>query len=447
MQNSAMEEGIIRHYIKVADMASQGIESSYVLQKWPFEILREITEDKFVLFWWIVNSKGEIILADDTQLWHKSIKLDEREGIIVEDSFYYKTGEAIKLIIHPLSMGGKKWKFYMGISLDPIIEARNGMILAGVGILSLMSLAAFFISSSFSKHVTRPIKKLIEGARAISKGNLDYKIHLKSGDETGKLAEVFNKMTIDLKRSREELERYSKSLEDLLKHKNEFINQLGHDLKNPLNPLINLLPLIETRDQKSRERLEVVMRNVDFMKNLVTKTIDLAKLNSPTTIFCINNLNLAREVEEVVEKHKPLLEENEMEVENKINEDIIIKADKLRLEEVFDNLISNAIKYTPKGGKIIFDAKKEKGMVTISVKDTGIGMDRVHLEHIFEEFYKADSSRHDLSSCGLGLSICKRIIEKHGGKIWAQSPGRGKGTTMFFTIPSLSEIGLNREVG
>ena len=113
-------------------------------------------------------------------------------------------------------------------------------------------------------------------------------------------------------------------------------------------------------------------------------------------------------------------------------------ADKLRLQELLDNLVTNAIKYTPRDGAFTFDAKVNGRFVTVSVKDTGIGLTPEQMGRIFDEFYKADSSRHDLHSSGLGLVISKRIVENHGGIIWAESPGVGTGTTMYFTIPRSS---------
>jgi len=107
----------------------------------------------------------------------------------------------------------------------------------------------------------------------------------------------------------------------------------------------------------------------------------------------------------------------------------------LILGELLNNLITNSIKYTPDiGGKITIDAKVERDMVTVSVKDMGIGINKAELDQIFDEFFKVDVSRHDLDSSGLGLSICKRIVEIHGGKIWVESPGEGKGATFYFTL-------------
>jgi PAS domain S-box-containing protein len=234
----------------------------------------------------------------------------------------------------------------------------------------------------------------------------------------------------------EELEQKVKErtaeVEKLLHQKDAFINQLSHDLKNPLNPLMNLLPIVEKRekDPKSKEMLRVISKNVEYMKNLVAKTIQLARLSSKD--FILEDVNLYKEVKNIIEKNKHLLEKSRVEVN--IDDNLKIKADKLRLEELFDNLLANAVKYSPPGSNIWIDAREGKDSVTISVKDTGIGMTREQIEHIFDEFYKANHSRHDLESSGLGLSICKRIVEKHGGKIWAESPGLGKGSTFYFTI-------------
>jgi PAS domain S-box-containing protein len=226
-------------------------------------------------------------------------------------------------------------------------------------------------------------------------------------------------------------------IERLIKQKDEFINQLGHDLKTPLTPMMALVPIIKGKieNPKDKELLEVLMRNVYYMKDLVTKTIDLAKLNSDKIEFSIEDTNLLSEVENIIRNNHILFEDNHIDVVNKIDENIIVKADKLRLNELLNNLITNSIKYAPEvGANIILDAKQREGFATISVEDTGIGMTEKQINHIFDEFYKADDSRHNLDSSGLGLPICKRIVKKHGGKIWAESQGKGKGSTFYFTL-------------
>jgi len=233
------------------------------------------------------------------------------------------------------------------------------------------------------------------------------------------------------------VEERTQEVSKLLKQKDMFINQLGHDLKNPLGPLLNILPILEkkNKDPQLNESFEVLNRNVRHMKNLVTKTIQLSQLNSPSTQLQYEELNLVDEIHEVLEKNKFLFSDNNIEVDNNINESITIQADKLQITELFDNILDNAVKYGPNGRKITIDAEQINDDIIISVKDMGIGMNEEQLHHIFDEFYKADSSRHDFDSSGLGTTICKRIVEMHRGRIWVESPGLGKGSTFYFKIP------------
>lgn len=248
--------------------------------------------------------------------------------------------------------------------------------------------------------------------------------------EAHKLLEQLNK-ELEIKVSQRTAE-----IEYLLQQKDEFINQLGHDLKNPLNPLLNLLPIIEKTetDNKSKEMLKVINRNVGYMRNLVTKTIELGKLNSPNTKLHFEKLNLYNEVNKVITNNKYLIDKRHTNIVNNISKDININADILFLEELFNNLINNSLKFTKENGQVTIDAKIGQIFITVSVKDDGIGMNKDQLSHVFDEFYKADISRHDFDSSGLGMPICKRIVERHGGKIWAESKGKRKGSCFYFTV-------------
>jgi signal transduction histidine kinase len=279
------------------------------------------------------------------------------------------------------------------------------------------------------------IEKLEKHKLAMSHITRDLNEKNKELQDTYKKLEMFN----------EELERKvdvrTAEIKRLLKQKDEFIGQLGHDLKNPLGPLINLIPLLEKKetDPESKKILEILNRNTDHMKNLVVNTVALGRLNSQNVKFKIEDTNLLDEINNVIDRNSLLLKENNIEIENKAEKNIILKADKLRLTELFDNIIGNSVKYSPDGGTITIDVKQDRDFVTVSIKDIGMGMTEEQLTHIFDEFYKADESRHDFDSSGLGLPICKRIVERHGGKIWAESLGEGKGTTMFFTLPVSSK--------
>jgi PAS domain S-box-containing protein len=260
--------------------------------------------------------------------------------------------------------------------------------------------------------------------------------------------QALEKINSELSYAREELTILNRDLEKkikertddvekLLKQKDEFIDQLGHDLKTPLTPLIILLPIIKERekDPHLKELLEVISNNLYYMKNLVIKTLTLAQLNSPNTQLLLQELDLSKQIRNILDMNKPLFEGKNVIIENNIPDETIVLADLIQIKELFDNLISNAVKYSQENNvKITLDAKKLDDFIVVSIKDAGIGLEPQQIQHVFDEFYKADYSRHDLKSTGLGLSICKRIVEKHGGHIWVESLGKGKGSTFCFTL-------------
>jgi len=235
----------------------------------------------------------------------------------------------------------------------------------------------------------------------------------------------------------DKVEKRTERIQQLLQQKDEFINQLGHDLKNPLGPFLQLLPILKNHiaDEKDRHIVEVLDRNANYMKNLVKKTIDLAKLNSKKTQFNYEDVLLRDIVDEVIAVNSSLFQDNNTTIKNNISSDCKVCVDDVHIQEVFTNLFTNAVKYSEGGGKISIKAKSDGNSVLVSVSDTGIGITKDQIDHLFDEYYKADTSRHDFESSGLGLPICKRIVQLHGGRIWVESEGIGKGSTFYFTLP------------
>ena len=229
-------------------------------------------------------------------------------------------------------------------------------------------------------------------------------------------------------------------VERLLAQKDEFISQLGHDLKTPLTPLVALMPRILAREQDPalRRLLEITADNVTCMKDLVVKTLKLARMNSLYIELDLEPLNLRAELNTILRNYAVPFKAKVVTFENNVPADIGVRADRVLLGEIFDNLIANAVKYMQsETGTISIDVTREQGFVIVAVRDTGIGMTREQLERAFIEFYKADPSRHDLESPGLGLAICRRIVERHGGRIWAESDGEGKGSTIVFSLEAV----------
>lgn len=375
--------------------------------------------------------------------------------------------------------------FFSISSLDEMKEEMISTTFISSTIFIIISFLLIF--AIFNRFITKPVGELISGVRSMSKGKLGNEVKVSSKDEIGELTSAFNKMTMDLKESQDNLKEYSENLEklvtkrteeledktanlekinkdlvkarqelnalnknlerrikertkeveQLLQQKDEFINQLSHDLKSPLMPLTLLIPVLEKQETNAKkiEILKVLNRNIQYMKNISIKTLELAKLNSPNTKFSIERVDLKEEFIRIIQNKMDLLKSKNIDIKNNINKKIIVKADKLRLEELVSNLLENSVKYSNEYGKITIDALEEKNYAKISIKDTGLGMTKEQIKYAFEEFYKADKSRHDFESSGLGMTICKKIIERHNGKIWIESPGLGKGITVHLTIP------------
>jgi len=423
--------------------------------------------------------------------WFDNESID-RVGSSTASTIIYEDKKLIDIVQPYIDETGRHdYSVRYFVSLSSLNDMTNEMIFT-ISILSgifiIVSFLLIFIL--FNWFITKPVGELIKGVRSMSKGEMGQKVNINSNDELGELSVAFNNMSSALKESQDQLKNYSENLEKqvekrtkeldeknkylkkinkdlkitrnnlnklnktlekrvkdrtmevdiLLKQKDEFINQLGHDLKTPLMPLSTLIPLLmqKEKDATKREWLEVLNRNVDYMKGIVIKTLDLARLNSPKTKFSIEDINLKNEIARTIENKITLFEHKKIKINNNITDDYFVKADKLRLEELLTNIIENSIKYNSNGGEITINAEKEKNFVKVSIKDTGIGMTNGQIRHMFDEFYKADQSRHDFDSSGLGMTISKRIVERHNGKIWAESPGIGKGTTVNFTLPLAS---------
>jgi PAS domain S-box-containing protein len=238
-------------------------------------------------------------------------------------------------------------------------------------------------------------------------------------------------------RLEQKVEERTNEIQHLLQQKDEFINQLGHDLKNPLGPFMQLLPILKNHvtDEKDKQMIDVLDRNARYMRNLVKKTIELAKLNSDKTKFTFSTVSLHDLVEDVLSANAPYFSECNLEVYNKVLETLFVFIDQIHIHELLTNLLNNAVKYSNRQGIIEINAQQKEDTILVSVSDTGIGVSEEQIQFLFDEYYKADSSRHDFDSSGLGLPICKRIIERHGGRIWVESKGLGKGSTVYFTLP------------
>ncbi|WP_181391270.1 ATP-binding protein [Methanospirillum stamsii] len=238
-------------------------------------------------------------------------------------------------------------------------------------------------------------------------------------------------------------------IEELLKQKDEFIQLIGHDIKTPLTPLVAILPYIRKKvsDPEIGELLDNSIEDVATIRKLVSKILELAQMNSLYMISDIQEIAIWEMVNQVISDNAYLIHQKSLEIINIIPKNYKIMMSPMHFETVAGNLIGNAIKYSFIEGKVTIQAQDIGDSIVITIEDIGIGIEKEHITRIFDEFYRADNSRHERGSHGLGLAIAKRVVEIYSGKISVFSDGAGKGTTFQVQLNKNPDVNIKRKSG
>jgi signal transduction histidine kinase len=254
--------------------------------------------------------------------------------------------------------------------------------------------------------------------------------------------ELLERLNTKLEESNRELNEANASLRELSAMKEEFLALTTHDLRSPLTVIsgvINFFTSGRLGDMTPEQKNMVAMmeRNTQNLIELVNDLLDASKLESGTMRLDAATIELRGLVGEMKEQMQPLAREKEISLEEDVPEDLPpLRADRAKLRRVLVNLVSNALKFTPKGGRVRLGAAREGGFVRVSVSDTGVGIPREDLHDIFDKYAQARSrATRSEKGTGLGLYITRQLVELHGGKISVQSEV-GKGSTFSFTIPT-----------
>ena len=239
----------------------------------------------------------------------------------------------------------------------------------------------------------------------------------------------------------QELNRANEELIRLNKMKSDFVSAVSHELRTPLTSIKGYTALVRggklgAVTQEQAERLEKVNRHTDYLSNLISDLLDIARIESGRVGMVIQTVKIPRVIDAVVDLLGPQLKEKNLTLKVECPKDLPgLPCDETRLQRVFVNLLSNAVKFTPKDGLITLRAVSQGEFAQFEVADTGIGMPPEDLSKLFSEFFRADNPvNRERKGTGLGLTLVKRIVEAHGGKIWVESEA-DKGTTFRFTMP------------
>jgi PAS domain S-box-containing protein len=241
--------------------------------------------------------------------------------------------------------------------------------------------------------------------------------------------------------------RVDKALAEANQRKDQFIALLAHELRNPLAPLRNglqVLRLAGTDTNAVTQAREIMDRQLSHMVRLIDDLLDISRVSQNKMELRRSRVLLKDVISSAVETARPAIEEAGHEFTISLPpEPVYLDADLTRLAQVFSNLLNNSAKYTERGGRILLSAERRIGEVSVSVRDTGLGIPANDLPRIFDMFSQVDRSvERSTGGLGIGLALVKGLVEMHGGIVTATSPGQGKGTTIEVRLPTLESTAV-----
>ncbi len=317
-------------------------------------------------------------------------------------------------------------------TLFPQIKALASQTL--ISFLLILIFTAMMLMLWIYRGILRPLNILRIGMSQIKDGDLEYSVQSETEDEIGQLCEDFEEMRIRLKELIDNRLKYEEDIKEL-------ISNISHDLKTPLTAIQGyaegLIDGVAGSPEKQEKYLQTILSKANDMVILVDELNFYAKIDCNTVPYTFKEIKIREYFDDCIEEIGLDLEVRNVEVQyyNEIDSGTKVVADAEQLKRVINNIIGNAVKYLDKPKGIIQLRLHDVGSyIQVEIEDNGVGIPKVDIPYIFERFYRADASRNSKKGgSGLGLAISKKIIEDHGGRIWASSE-QGVGTTVLFTL-------------
>ena len=328
----------------------------------------------------------------------------------------------------------------MGMMGDTVIEAElnsnlfesfrdamwEAITFAGIA----ATVAAIAVSLFVSRQVVAPIRDMMRASKYIADGHYDQRVQVPGNpvkdemDELAQLALSFNQM--------------AEKLSQTESMRLQLIGDVAHELRTPLTTIKGYMEgLIDGVLPDELEIYQQVLHEADRLQRLVYDLQELSRVEAGAYELHRKFISVQDLIADAVSRLQRQYDEKGVELITTIPEDLPpVRVDKYRIDQVMINLLGNALQYTPSGGKVNITAERQNGEILISIKDTGIGISSEYLSMLFTRFYRVDKSRSRAGGgSGIGLTIAKFFVEAHGGRIWAESDGIGKGSTFSFTLP------------
>jgi signal transduction histidine kinase len=291
---------------------------------------------------------------------------------------------------------------------NPALKWIHGLIVLSI---TLILLGAYVLI----RRILRPIKWLDTGVKEVSLGNLKHRVPVIKSDELGQLSQAFNAMT--------------QRLNEMLTAKEQLLRDVSHELRSPLTRMKVALEFVK----ESRTR-KLVQSDIQEMEEMITHILETARMHHDHSRLNLREIDLTRLINDVLATYR---QQSPGVTFSSTGVSFPCMVDPEQIKVVLKNVLDNAIKYSPKDSQAIrISVADRDGWTVIEIEDSGIGIEPEALTYIWEPFYRADKSRsRDTGGYGLGLSLCKTIIQAHGGTIDVRSIP-GKGTTVSLALPA-----------
>ncbi|MCC6803566.1 MAG: HAMP domain-containing histidine kinase [Anaerolineae bacterium] len=297
---------------------------------------------------------------------------------------------------------------------------NQALLLAGAAAI----IAAGAVSWLVSRQIVNPLRALVSLSQRIASGHYRERLEVQSRDELAELVRSFNQM--------------AEALDHTETIRSELMANMTHELKTPLASIKGYMEgLQDGVIPPSEETFQLVHHEAERLQRLVQDLQELSRAEAGQVPIHPQPSDPCRIVESAIERMRPQFNEKSVELGVKMERSLPdLSADPDRIGQVLINLLGNALQNTAAGGRVEVSLSPTGRMLEFSIQDSGIGIGAENLERIFQRFYRVDKSRSRSSGgSGIGLTISRHLVEAHGGRIWAESPGLGKGSTFRFTIP------------
>jgi signal transduction histidine kinase len=362
----------------------------------------------------------------------RRIILTDANGMVVADSEEELLGKTYEADVPGIPMS-PPWEtnaigiIYLGPGPSPevaslrivYITIGRFFIWGGLVAIALALLLTFFLS----RRILAPVKALTQAARRLGKGDFSQRVHVRDKGEVGELAQSFNSMASDLERA-EQLRR-------------NMVADAAHELRTPLSNIRGYLEAIRDGVKKpDSATIRSLNEEASSLSRLVDDLQELSLADAGKLKLIYRKENVSELIDETVAALQPQAAAKGLTLAVDLPEKLpLVNIDSHRIKQVLRNLLENALAHTSRGGSITVEAWQQGNQVKVNVVDTGEGIPAKDLPNIFERFYRVDKSRaRATGGSGLGLTIAKRLVEAHGGKIEAQSKPR-KGSQFTFSLP------------